>query len=131
LDSEVILTTETVVMDTRKLSLSSSTSTGLAIAQANVHKVVDVEKKMKEYERKITLLENQVNYYKSNKYQTSNFIDYAFKVQNELNNVQREFYDRAQHVQAQGQDIVDVMTHIQAWELAYQQAQLQFDKVRD
>jgi hypothetical protein len=70
------------------------------------------------------LLENQVNYYKSNKYQPTNFIDYAFRIQNELNNVQREFYDKSQHVQAYGQDIVGVMTHIQTWEISYQQANL-------
>ena len=86
MDSEVVLTLGTVVMDTKKLSLSSSASIGLVVAQANVHKVVDVEKKLKEYESKITLLENQVNYYKSNKYHTSYFIDYAFSVQNESNN---------------------------------------------
>jgi hypothetical protein len=85
-------------MDTRKLSFSSFASVDSAIAQDNVHKVVDVEKKMKEYEGKITLLENQVNYNTSNKYRTSYFIDYAFKVKNELNNVQIQFYGKAQHV---------------------------------
>jgi uncharacterized protein YeeX (DUF496 family) len=48
---------------------------------------VDVEKKMKEYERKVTLLENQVNYYKPTKYEALSCIDYAFKVQDELNNL--------------------------------------------
>jgi hypothetical protein len=72
-------------MDKRNLCLASSTSIGLDIMQANVNRVVDVKNKMKEYERKITLLKNQVNYYKSNKYQLANFVDYSFKVQNEFN----------------------------------------------
>ena len=34
-------------------------------------------------------------------------------------------------MKAHGQDIFGVMTHIQAWELAYKQAQFQFNKVKD
>jgi len=53
-----------MAMDTRKLGLSSSTSASLTIAHDNVHKSMDAEKKIKDYERKITLLENHVNCYK-------------------------------------------------------------------
>jgi hypothetical protein len=119
LDSEVILTTETMVMDIRKMILSSSTSIGLVIFQANESKFEDIANKMKEYERKITLLVKQVNHYKFSKYQPTNCIDCDFIIQNKLNNIQKEFCDKSQHVQAYGQDIVGVMTHIHTWELAY------------
>jgi len=89
LDFEVVLTTKTMVMDTRKLILFSYASVGLAIAQDNVHKLFDIKNNMKEYERKVTLSENQVIYYKSSKYKTSYLIDYALNVKNELNNVSR------------------------------------------
>jgi len=61
-------------MDMGKTIFSSSTYVGVAIAHANFDKVVDVEKKMKEYESKITLLENQDKDYKYRKYKISNFI---------------------------------------------------------
>jgi hypothetical protein len=46
-----------------------------------------MEKKIESYENNISLLENQVNYHKSSKYEVSRFIDYAFMVQNELNSI--------------------------------------------
>jgi hypothetical protein len=64
-----------------------------------------------------------VENYKSN-YQILEFIEYAFKVQNELNLVQREFYNREQHLQTLGMDIIEVMKYVQAWELEYQQVDL-------
>jgi hypothetical protein len=66
LSTEMVITIKTIVMDTKKLSLRTTATSNLAIYQANVH---DVEKKMKAYEDKIVVLENQVNYYKLSKYE--------------------------------------------------------------
>ena len=67
--------------------------------------------------------------YESN-YQIPQFIEYAFKVHNELNLVQRKFYNKAQHLQTLGLDIVEVNTCVQVWKLEYQQDELQFNGVK-
>jgi hypothetical protein len=45
--SKVIIDIETLIMDTRKMGLISSTSITLSYAQTNVHKVMNVDKKTK------------------------------------------------------------------------------------
>jgi hypothetical protein len=56
LDSEMVLTTKTMMMDIKRSSLKTTVTNDLAIAQDNVHKAIDVEKKMMSYKDKISLL---------------------------------------------------------------------------
>jgi hypothetical protein len=53
-----------------------------------------------------------VENYKAN-YQIPKFIEYSFKVQNELNLVQRELYNREKQLQTLGLDIAKVIKYVQ------------------
>ena len=47
-----------------------------------------------------------------------------------LNTKKKKNYDIVKQLQVQDDNIVDVMTHIQAWELVYQLTSLHFEKVK-
>ena len=97
-----MLSIETMVMDARNIGLTSSTSTTLACSQENVHKAIYVKKKIKDYENKIALLENQVEYYKI-LYVSSFWIHGVWPWSEKwIKFYPKEFYARAQHLQAQG-----------------------------
>jgi len=63
-----------------------------AFAQATTSNVLDMMKELRDCRRKITFLENQVNYYKTEKASNTALKACAFKVQDELNITQRIFY---------------------------------------
>jgi hypothetical protein len=75
---------KSIVTDTKKLGLRTTT-TNLAITQAIMHEAIYTKRKMKAYDDNIFLLESQVDCYKYTKYEIFTFIDYTFRIHNDLN----------------------------------------------
>jgi hypothetical protein len=65
LDTTILCTIEEHVIDTKRARLSDLLSTGLAISHATMDKAIFEAKKIQNLGKQISLLENQVKYYKA------------------------------------------------------------------
>jgi hypothetical protein len=80
IDQDVLITTETTMLDSIEVDIIGLAFVGVAFSQANVSSVSDMAKEMKKYKAQVEILENHVDYKKENEHNITKFIEYTLEL---------------------------------------------------